>query len=154
MLKRLNAAATGGATVLRKRCCCGAAVRKGCFEYSRGAFRLFAWAWACSRLRMLCLRLMYDSVVVGLRLQRYNKRNGQSYDSVRFLALEDRRTCFFERQKNKSTCFWDIVGGTVSEPYYSSDVRTIERDVKSQFLLERSTNSVMLVNETQKWKST
>ena len=97
MLKRLNAAATVGATVLRKRCCCGAAVRKcccfgsiirmGCFEYSRGAFRLFAWLRACSRLRLFCLRLMYGSVVVGLRLQRYNKRNGQSYDSIRYVRL-------------------------------------------------------------------
>ena len=39
MLKRLNAAATVGATVLRKRCCCGAAVRKGCCFG-----RLFSWA--------------------------------------------------------------------------------------------------------------
>lgn len=40
MLKRLNAAATVGATVLRKRCCCGAAVRKGCCWFGR----LFSWA--------------------------------------------------------------------------------------------------------------
>ena len=91
MLKRLNAAATVGAAV-RKCCCFGrlfawavSNILVALFEYSRGAFRLFAWAWACSRLRLLCLRLMYGSVVVGLRLQRYNIRKHQSYDRVRYV---------------------------------------------------------------------
>ena len=69
MLKRLNAAATVGVAV-RKGCCFGRlfawAVSNNLvalFDYLRGPWR----AVACV---LLCLWLMYGSVVVGLRLQR------------------------------------------------------------------------------------
>ena len=96
-------------------CRCGTIIRLGIFEYSCGAFRIFARGLAGSRVLGVGLRTGVGRVAVGLRVQRYNIRKHQSYDSVRYVRLStieyDSRwwrheNMLFCRHKNRRTCFF------------------------------------------------